>query len=153
MEVMTLLVGPLCQLGKDLRKRPTGFAISRQDNPVAALRAVGNEIDAVVSRRWIVERIEEAARIVKGPELKAVYHVRFSPTCPPDPVFEPQIQRVVQVDVGQYRRDDPSLRCPGDGVKDSSVLLKHPCSQPLGNQAYERLVVYSFFEHYQHPVV
>ena len=69
-----------------------------------------------------------------------------------DPL-EPEVERVVQVDVRQDWRDDAPLRGPGVGVNDLAVRVQDAGFEPFSNQVEEGAVVNPLPEHVQQPVV
>jgi len=77
----------------------------------------------------------------------------FAATLGPDDFVKPEIERIVQVDVSQDRRDDAPLRGTRRGVQHLAVRVQHACFQPLGDQMQQGLVVYAFRQHLEQPVV
>ena len=67
--------------------------------------------------------------------------------------LKPQVQRVVEVDVRQYRRNHSALRCPGVGMMDRAVPFQYPSLEPGVDQPEKRFVVNPLFQHPQQPVM
>src|SRR5207245_6927503 len=65
--------------------------------------------------------------------------------------LEPQVQRVVQIDVGQRRRDHPALRCSGLRMDHFAILSQYACPQPLADQVQKGSISDSLFEHSLQP--
>ena len=53
--------------------------------------------------------------------------------------LKPQIQDIMQVEVGQDRRHDPTLRCARCRMNHRSVRVQDTCLEPFFNQAQKRL--------------
>ena len=76
-----------------------------------------------------------------------------TPTAGFDSALEPEVQRIVQVDVGQYGRDDAPLWGTRYRVNHLAVRFQDSSLEPFTNQTKKRLVINSFFEHPDHPIV
>ena len=61
--------------------------------------------------------------------------------------LEPQVQRVVQVDVGQHRRDYSALRCSRLRMDYLPILFQYPRPQPLADQVQCRSISNPLFQH------
>ena len=67
--------------------------------------------------------------------------------------LEPQVQRIVQVDVGEYGRHNAALRAARRRVHHAAVFFQYACSQPLPDQADEGTVIDALLYHPLQPVV
>ena len=74
--------------------------------------------------RQPVQHLPGVFRAGKAPDEVVRIADPESPTSPPwlHVPLEPDIQQIVQVDVGQERCPDPSLRGPGVGERDAPVF-------------------------------
>ena len=94
-----------------------------------------------------------------GPMLKAgddVVGVAHQDDCPAGlafaPVVCPQVEDVMQVDVGQHRRNHRTLRCAHRPWPHHSVF-HHPGPQPFADQAEDPPVSDPVFDEFDQPVV
>src|SRR5208337_856745 len=76
-----------------------------------------------------------------------------APTAGFDLGLKPQIQGIMQVEVGQDRRHDPTLRCARGRMDHLSVRVQDTCLEPFLNQAQKRLVINTLSEHPKHPIM
>src|ERR1700712_1238214 len=70
----------------------------------------------------------------------------------PSPAFGPQIQNVVQVDIGQERRNHRALSCPSLTDRYGSVS-EYPRLQPFPDQADDALVADTMLNESDEPIL
>jgi hypothetical protein len=78
---------------------------------------------------------------------------RLASTVGFDHFSKPQVQRLMQIDVGYHGRDDPTLRDPGVRVEHPAIRLQNPGFQPLPDQPQKGPVVDAHTQHPQPPVM
>ena len=101
-------------------------------------------------RQSVAHRLGEAAgvRLVLEAEdcvVGVAYDDHVAPRLAPSPAFGPQVEDIVQVDVGQQRRNRRSLPRPQRRDLDPS-LIENARLQPFLNQAENALVADAMFE-------
>jgi len=86
-------------------------------------------------------------------EVVGVAHDDHVPVCPlPSPLLDPQVERVVQVEIGQKRADASALNRPSLATCDLPVL-QHTGSEPLLDQPHDAPVPDPVLDERDQPLV
>src|SRR5919197_927707 len=85
------------------------------------------------------------------PVISISAHQCFTPTAWFHNFFKPDVQGIVQIDIGEDGRDRTALRRPSLGMDDLTIRVKNPCLQPFANQVEKGPVVDAHAQHVQEP--
>lgn len=104
------------------------------------------------------ERLVKPFRLPADPQgadqvVGVAAHQRLASTLGFDHLFNPQVQRLVQVDVGDHGRDAAALWDTGIRVDHPAVRLPNARLQPLPEQAQKGPVIDPHAQHLQQPVL
>src|SRR4029453_8610229 len=85
--------------------------------------------------------------------VRVANQARLSLAAWSDYLMKPQVERIMQIHIGEDGRDDTPLGRTARGGQHGAVRLQPPRLEPLLDEPPERSIFNAFFQHAAHPIV